>query len=741
MLKIKKKEECSIPESVWREYVLEMLERHKTRGYTFRDFIKSLGVKSQEGKSRLRKTLMVLKDLGEINEVRQGTFQYKREGIYTTGVVELNRSGSAYIRSREFKEKIFVPFTGLKHALNGDTVKVLVYADGIPGMLSGKVEEILHKKKSLFVGIIYCQTGFAFLIPTGNQVPYDVYIPSSGIGMAQTGDKVLAEIVSWPKKRKNPEGRVLKILGRPGDGRMEMKAIMAEFDLAADFPLNVLRAAKKIRTEIPADEYIKRRDCRDLLTFTVDPKDAHDFDDALSFKEEKEGLYEVGVHIADVSYYVRPATVLDKEAYLRAHSVYLAGCTIPMLPERLSNDICSLNPHQDRLCYSVVVKIDREGSLVEKWIGRTVICSDYLFSYEEAQKIIEWRTHPCRESIGVLYRLSRKMRKIRDEKGALCFNQPEVRFDLDSEGKPIRVYLKEMKEANRMIEEWMLLANRIIAEAIGKEKERKAVFIYRTHGVPTVDRLHIFRHLAGRMGLRIKGKLQEKHHISLAKQIRQLSPVPMRSMVESLFIRTLAKAAYSVDNIGHYGLAFDYYTHFTSPIRRYSDLVVHRLLEHYMNGGRSVRRDKYWEICRHVSEMEVIAENAERASVRYKQLEYLSGHAGTVWSGKITEILRWGFYVELDEIRCEGLVSILNMRDDYYEFQEKAYRLVGRNFGRSFCLGEQVVVKVLKVDLASRFLDFVLAGEAESWEKLDDKDLPMKTPCKRRKGRKKCRVK
>lgn len=741
MLKIKKKEECSIPESVWREYVLEMLERHKTRGYTYRDFIKSLGVKSQEGKDKLKETLLALKDLGEINEVRQGTFQYKREGVYTTGVVELNRSGSAYIRSREFKEKIFVPFTGLQHALNGDTVKVLVYVDGLPGMLSGKVEEILHKKKSLFVGIIYCQTGFAFLIPTGNQVPYDVYIPSAAIGAAQTGDKVLVEIVNWPKKKKNPEGRVLKILGRPGDGRMEMKAIMAEFDLTANFPPNVLKAAEKVRLEIPEGEYARRLDCRELLTFTVDPQDANDFDDALSFKEGEGGLYEIGIHIADVSYYVRPATLLDKEAYLRAHSVYLAGCTIPMLPERLSNNICSLNPHQDRLCYSVMVKMDREGNLVEKWIGRTVICSDFRFSYEEAQKIIEGRTHPSREAMGILYRLSEKMRKVRDEKGALCFNQPEVRFDLDEEGKPVRVYLKEMKEANRMIEEWMLLANRIIAETIGKGNRKKAVFIYRTHRVPTVERLHIFRHLAGRMGLKIQGKLLERCPISLAKLIRQVSPVSMRNMVEGLFIRTLAKAAYSVDNIGHYGLAFDYYTHFTSPIRRYSDLVVHRLLDHYLNGGRSVRRDKYWEICRHVSEMEVIAENAERASVRYKQLEYLAAHAGMVWSGKITEIVRWGFYVELDEIRCEGLVSILNMRDDYYEFQEKVYRMVGRNFGRSFCLGKQVKVKVLKVDLTSRFLDFVLAGEAEQWGKLDDKDLPMKTPCRRRKGRKKCRMK
>lgn len=741
MLKIKKKEECTIPESVWRVYVLGILERHKTRGYTYREFIKSLGVKSAEGKSRLKETLIALKDLGKISEVRQGTFQYKRVGKYTTGVVELNRSGSAYIQSREFREKIFVPFNGLKHALSGDTVKVFVYQDCFPGMLTGKVEEVLHKKKSLVVGIIYCQTGFAFLIPIGNQVPYDIYIPASRIGNAQTGDKVLAEIVNWPEKRKNPEGKVLKVLGRPGDGHVEMDAIITEFDLATDFSPNALRAAEKISSEIPADECAKRLDFRGILTFTVDPKDAHDFDDALSFRMTNDGFYEIGVHIADVSYYVKPDTLLDKEAYLRAHSVYLAGRTIPMLPERLSNELCSLNPHQDRLCYSVIVKMDREGKLVEKWIGRTVICSDYRFTYEEAQRIIEGQTHPCREAVGILNNLARKMRRIRDEKGALCFNQPEVCFDMDAEGKPLRVYLKEMREANRMIEEWMLLANRIIAETIGKEKKGKTVFIYRIHGVPTVERLHIFRHLAGRMGLKVQGKLLGKHSIPLAKLIQQIGSDSMRSMAEGLFIRTLAKAAYSVDNIGHYGLAFDYYTHFTSPIRRYSDLIVHRLLGHYLNGGRSVRRDKYWEICRHVSEMEVIAENAERASVRYKQLEYLGNHAEKVWTGKITEIVRWGFYVELDEIRCEGLVSILNMKDDYYEFQEKTYKMVGRNFGRNFSLGEQVMVRVFKVDLTSRFLDFVLAGEAENWEQLEDKDLPVKPPCKRRKGRKKCRMK
>ncbi|MDE5639315.1 MAG: RNB domain-containing ribonuclease, partial [Odoribacter sp.] len=341
---------------------------------------------------------------------------------------------------------------------------------------------------------------------------------------------------------------------------------------------------------------------------------------------------------------------------------------------RLSNELCSLNPHQDRLCYSMIVKMDREGKLMKKWIGRTVICSDYRFTYEEVQQIIEGQTHPCREALGVLNNLARKMRQVRDEKGALCFNQPEVCFDMDEEGKPLRVYLKEMREANRMIEEWMLLANRIIAETIGKEKKGKTVFIYRIHGVPTVERLHIFRHLAGRMGLKVQGKLLGKHSPPLAKLIQQIGSDSMRSMVEGLFIRTLAKAAYSVDNIGHYGLAFDYYTHFTSPIRRYSDLIVHRLLGHYLNGGRSVRRDKYWEICRHVSEMEVVAENAERASVRYKQLEYLGNHVEKVWTGKITEIVRWGFYVELDEIRCEGLVSILNMKDDYYEFQKKTYK-------------------------------------------------------------------
>lgn len=741
MLKIKKKEESCLSVSVWKSYVLDILERHKDRKYTYRDFIKSLGVKSQEGKVRLKETLVALKLEGRIVEGTSGRFLYKRPGKYTSGVVELTRSGSAYVQCREFKEKVFVPFKKLKHALSGDTVKIFVYSDCYPGILSGEVVEVTGKKKSLFVGIIYCQSGFAFLIPTGKQIPYDIYIPSGGICGACTGDKVLVEIVNWPEKKKNPEGKVLEILGRPGYTCDEVNAIMAEFDLSDCFPSKVLKAAERIPAVIPQCEYDKRKDCRNLLTFTIDPEKAQDFDDALSFRRVAEKLYEIGIHIADVSHYIRPDTLLDREAYLRAHSVYLVDRTIPMLPERLSNDLCSLKPHQDRLCYSVLVRMDAEGELKEKWIGRTVIRSDYRFTYEEAQRILDGEAHICRGALEGLNKLARSMRKKRCENGALCFNLPEVQFDLDNEGRPLQVWLKEAKEANRLVEEWMLLANKIVAETIGRENGKKTVFVYRTHSMPTPDRLHIFRHLMGKLGVKVKYPQKGKQNVLSEGLIRQADSDSKRSMIESLFVRTLAKAAYSLDNVGHYGLAFDYYTHFTSPIRRYPDLVVHRLLTHYLEGGRSVRRSKYWELCRHVSEMEIIAENAERASVRYKQLEYLDAHPGRVWNGKITEIVKWGFYVELEEIRCEGLVSILQMKDDYYEFQEKQYQMVGRRFGRSYHLGDKVSVKVFKLNLTSRFLDFVLAGEAETWECLDEKDLPVKPKCKKRKGRKKCRMK
>lgn len=741
MLKIKKKEESCISLSEWENYVLGALERHKNREYTYKNLLKSLGVKSKEGKDRLKEALSVLRGAGKIVEIKIGTFRYKRQGKYATGVVELTRNGSAYVQSQEFKDKIFVPFRCLKHALSGDTVKVFVYSDCFPGILNGEVTEVLHKKRSLFVGIIYCQANYAFLIPTGRQIPYDVYIPSAGICGARTGDKVVVEIVNWPEKRKNPEGKVLEILGRPGNTCDEMNAIMAEFDLPAEFPANVLKAAERISAVIPESECAKRRDCRDLLTFTVDPEHACDFDDALSFRLLGEKTYEIGIHIADVSYYVRPATLLDRQAYLRAHSVYLVDRTIPMLPESLSNGICSLKPHQDRLCYSVIVKIGEDGKLREKWIGKTVIRSDHRFTYEEVQEILEGHLHPCREALEVLNKLAQGLREERNKKGALCFSQPELQFKLDEKGRPEQISLKEVKDANRMVEEWMLLANKIVAETIGRGKKEKAVFVYRTHGVPTPDRLHIFRELAGKLGVRIQSQQVVKYNKWFAKLIQQVDSDSMRNMVENLFIRTLTKAEYSVENVGHYGLAFDYYTHFTSPIRRYSDLVVHRLLTHYLEGGRSVRRNKYWEICRHVSEMEVIAENAERASVRYKQLEYLSAYPEKVWTGKITEVVKWGFYVELGEIRCEGLVSILSMKDDYYEFNEKQYRLEGRHFGRSFHLGEEVSVKVFKLDLTSRFLDFVLVGETEKWGNLDEKELPVKLKCKKRKGRKKCRIK
>lgn len=738
MLKIKKEEESNLSGAVWKEYVLGLLMRHKKKTYTYRGFVKSLGVKSAGGKVRLSEVLALLKEEDRIEEVSRGVYRYKRKGRYVTGVVELTRSGSAYVQSRDVEKKIFVPFERLKHALNGDTVKVLVYSDD---ELTGEVVEILRKKKSLFVGIIYCRTDFAFLIPTGKQIPYDVYIPAHAIGEAKTGDKVLVEIVTWPEKRKNPEGKVLEVLGRPGNSRVEMNAIMAEFDLPLGFPPKVVKAAEKIGAEIPEEEYARRRDFRDVVTFTIDPEDARDFDDALSFRFLKEGGYEVGIHIADVSFYVKPATLLDREAYLRAHSVYLADRTIPMLPERLSNYICSLLPHEDRLCFSVVVTMEATGRIREVWFGRTIIRSDSRFTYEEVQRIIEGEESNYAREIRVLDHLAEKWREERKKKGALCFNQPEVYFELNEQGKPLKVCLKEMKRAHRLVEEWMLLTNRLVAEKINRDRKGRAVFIYRTHEAPTVDRIHIFRRFINKLGLEIRPQASARLSGMFQKLMQQVSSAPVRSMLESLLVRTMAKAVYSVENIGHYGLAFDYYTHFTSPIRRYPDLVVHRLLTRYLEGKRSVSKEKYWEICRHVSEMEVIAENAERASVRYKQLEYLTLHPEKVMKGKVTEVAKWGFYVEVEEIRCEGLVSVLHMKDDYYEFDEKKYQIVGRHFKRSFHLGDVVMVKTLKVDLTSRFLDFVLAGEAEGWKQLDEKDLPVKPKCKKRKGRKKCRMK
>ncbi len=718
MARSKKKGEAGRGKADLRKAMCELLERHPGRSYNYKQMAKSLNVHRMDTKRLVFELLQELADAGELTEVSTGRFKCKKIGSYITGGVELTAKGSAYIISDESEEDVFVAFNNLKHALNGDKVKVLVYARRKNSRPEGEVVEIVERKKATFVGTIQLSENYAFLLPGGKQMPYDVFIPLHQLNGAKDGEKVVVKITDWPEKQKNPVGQVIEVLGLPGDNDAEMNAIMAEYELPVKFPPNVLKAAEKINMAIPEKEIARRRDFREVVTFTIDPKDAKDFDDALSVRKLKEGLWEVGVHIADVSYYVTPDTVLDKEAYSRATSVYLVDRTIPMLPEKLSNGVCSLRPDEEKLCFSAVFKLNENAEVLEEWFGRTVIRSNRRFTYEEAQEIIEGAEGDYKEEVLTLNRLAQKLREARFKNGAIDFDRVEVKFDLDEKGKPLGVYFKQSKEANKLIEEFMLLANRKVAEKIGKVKDKgKAkTFVYRIHDKPLDDKLAEFNRFVAKFGYGLKLTSRKALTSSMNKLMQEVKARPEQNLIETLAVRTMAKAVYSTVNIGHYGLAFDYYTHFTSPIRRYPDVMVHRLLQRYIDSGRSVNKDKYEEMCQHSSDMEQLAANAERASVKYKQVEFMSDKIGQEFIGTISGVTQWGFYVELEDSKCEGLVSITELEDDYYEFDEKNYCIAGRHHHKIYQLGDKVTVKVAKANLVARQLDYELVrkeGERE----------------------------
>lgn len=673
---------------------------------------------------------------------------------YLIGTIDMKQTGKAYLlpENKEI-EDVFISANNTKHALHGDKVKVFLFPRRQGRRLEGQVVEILERDKKQIVGIIEIGPKYAFLIPDNNNVPVDIFIHKDDLKNAKNGDKVLVKIVDWPEHINNPVGEVTLVLGQPGNNDVEMQSILVEYDFPLFYPEAAEKEAKKIPADIPANEIKARRDFRNVYTCTIDPADAKDFDDALSYQILPNGNIEVGIHIADVSYYVKPDSVIDKEAYERATSVYLVDRTIPMLPERLCNDLCSLRPNEDKLCFSVVLEMDASAQVVNTWIGRTLIHSDNRFAYEEAQEMIDAylatlsdaknnsdnaktkaadlspktrkgkKTQPVQENtpaltaILELHKLAAILRERRFKSGAINFQSQEVRFRLDPQGKPLGVYIKESKEANHLVEEFMLLANKKVAESVGRVKADKGgkkaakTFVYRVHDEPNQEKLQTFMQFVAKLGYSINNKSRVRLADSFNKLLDDVQGKGEQTMIETIAIRTMSKAYYSTDNIGHYGLSFPFYSHFTSPIRRYPDLMVHRLLELYEAGAPSANKDEYEEKCDHSSKMERKAAEAERASVKYKQAEFLSDKIGQSFYGLISGISKWGIFVALEENYCEGMVSLKTLNDDFYELDEDNYRVVGKNSKHSYKLGDRVKIKVLSVDMNKKQLNFAFVEE------------------------------
>ena len=647
-------------------------------------------------------------------ETEKGHFQLNGRGQIMTGVFQRKSNGKNTFIPDDGGDPIAISDSNSAHAMNGDKVKIALSARRRRHDPEGQVLEILEHSDTPFVGTLKVSKNYAFLLTETNTLANDIFIPKDKLKGGKDGDKAVVRITEWPEDAKNPFGEVIDVLGKAGENTTEMHAILAEYGLPYHYPQNVEAAAEKISAEITPEDYAEREDCRDVTTFTIDPKDAKDFDDALAIRQLKPGLWEVGVHIADVSHYVKEGSVIDKEAVKRATSVYLVDRTIPMLPERLCNFICSLRPDEEKLAYSVIFTMNEKAEVKDYRIRHTVIKSNRRFTYEEAQEIIETGKGEYKDEILELNKLAQILREKRMANGSINFDRCEVKFEIDENGKPLSVYFKESKEANKLIEEFMLLANRTVAEHIGKVPKNKKpkVFPYRIHDLPDPDKLENLSQFIARFGYKIRtGGTKTEVSKSINRLLNDIEGKKEQNLIETVSLRAMQKARYSIHNIGHYGLAFDYYTHFTSPIRRYPDLMVHRLLTRYLAGGRTAQADKYEELCEHSSAMEQTAAAAERASIKYKQVEFMGERIGNVYDGVISGVTEWGLYVEINENKCEGMVPMRDLGDDYYEFDEKNYCLIGRKRHQKFSLGDPVQIKVARANLEKKQLDFVLADD------------------------------
>ena len=696
------------------EILLNYFRTKPNEAFSLKQLFQALKLTTHPGKMLCIDVVEEMLEDNFLIEIEKGRYKINDKGQILTGTFVRKSNGKNSFIPEEGGEPIFIAERNSAHAMNNDKVKVALCAKRKKHQLEAQVIEILEHANETFVGVLKVSKNYAFLLTETSTLANDIFIPKDKLKGGKNGDKAIVRITEWPEEAKNPFGEVIDILGKAGDNTTEMHAILAEYGLPYVYPQAVEAAAEKLSADITPEDYAEREDFRDVVTFTIDPKDAKDFDDALSIRKLKDGLWEVGVHIADVTHYVKEGSIIDKEAEKRATSVYLVDRTIPMLPERLCNFICSLRPDEEKLAYSVIFNMNEKAEVKDYRIRHTVIKSNRRFTYEEAQNIIETGEGDYKEEILELNKLAQILREKRIAAGAINFDRCEVKFEIDEKGKPLSVYFKVSKEANKLIEEFMLLANRTVAEHIGKVPKNKKpkVFPYRIHDLPDPDKLDNLSQFIARFGYKIRtGGSKAEVSKSINRLLSDIEGKKEQNLIETVSLRAMQKARYSIYNIGHYGLAFDYYTHFTSPIRRYPDLMVHRLLTRYLAGGRSAQADKYEELCEHSSAMEQTAASAERASVKYKQVEFMSERIGNVYDGVISGVTEWGLYVEINENKCEGMVSMRDLGNDYYEFDEKNYCLIGRRHHRKFSLGDPVKIKVARTNLEKKQLDFVLADE------------------------------
>ncbi|MGY5851284.1 ribonuclease R [Salegentibacter sp. F14] len=727
----KKKNTAKVPGNLAKS-ITDILRKNGGQAFNYKQIAAKLGVNDANSRNQIIKKLSQLTAKKQIEEVERGKFKINDHRDYYRGIIDMTTKGYAYVVVEDLDEDVFISPNHLNTAFNGDEVEIYIYNRRRNRKSEGEVTKILKRKRTEFVGVLQLKKDFGFVVIDDPKMYTDVFVQKNKLGEAKNGDKVVVEIEEWPEKADSPFGKINKVLGTPGEHHTEIHSILAQYGLPHDFPPEVEEFANKIDTSIKNEEIKNRRDMREVLTFTIDPEDAKDFDDALSFQKLDNGNYEIGIHIADVAHYVQPGNILDEEAYERATSVYLVDRVVPMLPEVLSNNACSLRPNEEKYTFSAVFEIDQNTKIKKQWFGRTVTYSDARFSYEEAQHIIETGSGEIPEEVSIqekaytvktelveavnlMNSLAKKMRAERMKEGAISFDKVEVKFELDQHNEPVGVFFKTSKDANKLIEEFMLLANRKVAEFIGKQKEKKT-FVYRCHDEPDDSKLASLSNLVAKFGHKLNLRDKKSVSSSLNNLLESVQGTKEQNLVDTLTIRTMSKAYYGTENIGHYGLAFSYYTHFTSPIRRYPDVMVHRLLQRYLDQQPSAKEDEYDEKCHHSSEMENLATNAERDSIKYMQVKFMQDHNDEEFLGVISGVTDWGIFVEIIQNKCEGMIRLRDLRDDHYEFDEENYAVVGRKTKKTYQLGDEVYVGVKNADLVKRHLDFKLLGSKKEIE-------------------------